>query len=1308
MTEAPVPRPARRAAGLFPLAVACLALAAGSPRTTLAEPTPEPAAAAAGAASLAIAPATPSAGSVFDEELAQRRARFLAEQARPQSAAALVPLLGLGELWELCDDRAAVLRLLSEAARPSPTVAPTVRAYALAQQRAMLLHQGDLKAAAAVTRELGVVQDFAIVGPFDNDGRRGHAAAYAPEQDAAAPSSETRYEGKSPALPLRWRVLPQAALGLDGTVPLDAWLRPDTQGTAYASVYVRSDRQQPVALRVGATGAVKVFVNRGAPVIDRDVYRALHLDQEVGGAVLLAGWNRVLVKVSATEGRWAFTLRLTAPDGKPLPGLATSATPPAVAWPVPRALPYSGPKPAHLYDALRARLPKLQAGAKPGSPAAAARSGALLDLALYVHHIQPGDPEQHEDEQLAAEAVQLLPSLRGHRLWAQVTAEANDQRRALEAGLRLAEAAGAAADSTERARLLLEIGRIYDEGQRQRQAEEAFREAARLAPRLYRAQIALAQIQASRGLLAEAERLLREVQGRHPALRPLRALADVISRSGRAAEAAATWKRLLELSRDDSEALRQLLADARARGDLDEALRWLDRVRELHPDDVWPQRERVELLEGAGRLEPALALVGDLLEQLGGDPDWHQLRGRLLVRLGRAELAVQSYRRALELKPQNPGLRQYLSWLDPQARSGDDLQRQFRVEVPKLLKQPREKAKAGDAARVLLDQTVTRVHRNGLSEVFNQRVIEILDERGAREYDDLSVRFTPDTQSVQVKSAKIYKATGEVQERIAEDESNVSEPWYGLYYDVHALTLRFDGLRPGDVIAVEYVLADVGRRNLLADYFGDLHFMQEEAPRLDSRYVLVVPEEDLVRRPLYFNKPSGGSAFTIQRSDEKRGADRVITFRASNVPKLVSEPGMPGFSEIAPYIHVSTYKSWEDVAVWYTGLVSEQLIPSAEISRAARAAVAAIPPSDELGRIKALYNEVVKRTRYVGLEFGIHGYKPYKVSQVFQRKFGDCKDKASLLKVMLKEVGIDSTLVLARTRRNGDVVSEPASLALFDHAIVYVPKFDLFLDGTAEFSGSMELPAQDQDIPVLLVNDPRAPHLGKGHLVRTPVLPAERSTVTRRLEVQLAASGAAKVKDDMTVTGESAARWREHYQSPGTQKERYEKAWNDTFPGAKALRVALPGIGDLEKPVRLSGEVEVPGWGKPQGESGAELVLKPLGRDPDLLRSYARLSSRRYDLVLGFPFINREEVVVQLPPPLRARRLPVARTIESPFGRFTLTVSEQRGATGSTLTMKADLRVDRHRIAQADYAAFRRFCTDVDAAVAQELVVGRE
>ena len=74
------------------------------------------------------------------------------------------------------------------------------------------------------------------------------------------------------------------------------------------------------------------------------------------------------------------------------------------------------------------------------------------------------------------------------------------------------------------------------------------------------------------------------------------------------------------------------------------------------------------------------------------------------------------------------------------------------------------------------------------------------------------------------------------------------------------------------------------------------------------------------------------------------------------------------------------------------------------------------------------------------------------------RRFGDCKDKAALMIALLREVGIDAELVLVRTRRGGRLDTEPASLAIFDHAIVYVPKLDRYLDGTAEFSGMPSCP----------------------------------------------------------------------------------------------------------------------------------------------------------------------------------------------------------------------------------------------------------
>src|SRR5207247_2355575 len=105
------------------------------------------------------------------------------------------------------------------------------------------------------------------------------------------------------------------------------------------------------------------------------------------------------------------------------------------------------------------------------------------------------------------------------------------------------------------------------------------------------------------------------------------------------------------------------------------------------------------------------------------------------------------------------------------------------VDVAKLIERaPKVPSSSADRARVLLDQSVTRVHPNGLSETYQQRVVEILDERGAREEGSEEVRYTPDTQSVEVRAARVYKRSGEVVEASAGSERDVSEPWYGLYY----------------------------------------------------------------------------------------------------------------------------------------------------------------------------------------------------------------------------------------------------------------------------------------------------------------------------------------------------------------------------------------------------------------------------------------------------------------------------------------------------------------------------------------------
>jgi tetratricopeptide (TPR) repeat protein/transglutaminase-like putative cysteine protease len=1200
----------------------------------------------------------------FVRDLEARRARIAKGGRRPQ---AIVPLLGvLTDLWERLDDRAPLVQLLDEAAR-SRTARPDVRARAGYLRAVVLDRLGKTSQAAAARAEHGLLTQYWVVGPVDNEGRTGQTTVFAPERALLGPiDPAARFAGKE--RPVSWRLMPPIAA--QGMVSLDALLRPDTNVTAYLTTLVHVPEATRAAVRTGSSGAIKVWVD-GAPALARDVYRPARIDQDAAPCRLHAGWNRVTVKLSVLDGPWSLFVRLTAPDGAPLRGLTTSTD-------VARFAAVKPEPPARFAVADLRRELEAYAKAHPKD------ARAWRDLGLYLQHVAPDDPEQHTAADALARAAKLAPSPEAYRLLALAQRDQNDKLRALEEGLSLS-AGGCRAPACAPLDELL--GELYHAARRERRAEALWLDGRAADPGYWPITLKLARLAAERGVPSRAAAMLAALEREHPALAVLRAEAGLAVRRGRRLEAQRLYERVIDAEHDDVDTLRELYTFARAKGAVQQALGFVDRIARARPDVLQTALDRADVLEAVGKgaeahqvLEVALGVAPDETRLLERD-------GRLLHRLGRDREALAVLEHALAVRPQNPELRAYLHALAPHSRGGD-LARAWAVDVPALIKKStaeRPAANAGDPARVLLDQSVTRVLPNGLSETFSQRVVEILDDRGARSEGQADIRYTPDTQSVEVRAARVYKRSGEVVQAISTTEHDLSEPWYGLYYDVKAQVIDFDALEPGDVLDVEYVVSDVARRNMFSDYFGDLHLLQEELPRLDTRYVLIAPKG----KTLYFNQPKLPS---LHRSEETRGDETVYTFRATGVPKIDSEPGMPGYTDVAAYVHVSTYKSWQDVAAWYRGLVAEQLQSSPEIHAAVAAAVRGL--SDERARIRAVYDLVVQKTRYVGLEFGIHGYQPYRTTQVFARKFGDCKDKASLLVVMLREIGVDASLVLARTRRGGDLDPEPASLAPFDHAIVYVPKYDLFLDGTAEFSGADELPAMDQDIPVLIV--------AQGRLARTPVLPAADNRVITADHVQLDAAGGARVDEDVTVAGEVAHQWREHYQSPGERLTRYDKAWAQKHPGAHVESVRMPALADLERPVQVRAQVTVPDWARPEVEGGVqELVLPAVARDADMQRSYARLSTRKYDLVLGFPWRQEDRVTVALPAGWSVKRLPEARTVQAPFGRFTITAQQKGGA----VEVAAALEVDRHRIAREDYAAFRRFCGDVDAALGQELVI---
>ena len=1232
--------------------------------------------ASAGRAGAQSATAT---ATVYDEVLAKAGARLAAEASKPQAIAALAELAALDEAVSPAALEAAVRGGLVPGAHP----------LVAAQAAFLLAHLCDERGAsgeaASLRSGLGFLAHPFVIGPF-GEGRASFGTAFPPEsehapQELARSSRSSRsYPGK--AHDVGWRA-GDAALR-EGALYLDGLLRPDDQAVAYVAAFVHSDRARAAALRIGSPGPIKVWVN-GALVFAEDVVRPAVFDQDAAPVRLGRGWNRILIKTVVVDGAWRLYARLTEPSGAPLHLGGQAEVPPADAkWTTAPAR-SAGKIPVVSLDALLERRAKGSKGE--------ASSEAWLDLARALAWIAPRDREAHAAADAAQRSLAARPTLGGYLVAAEVADNDDERRRDLE------RAGALPISSSWRALLLARLGELARTERRETRATESFRSALALDAGCWPAALALADQESEAALPLAA---LARLEALPPAAQTLprvrRAAARLYEAAGRRSESDRLLAALSDERRVEVDLLHQLATRARARGDGAEARARLAAAAVLRPDLPSLEIELGRYDEGAGEGARALAGLTALAGRLPDDPSALIALGKLLHRLGRTDEALVRLRGALALRPQDPELKRYVDGLvagdhgDPAA--ADELARRFAEEASGLVPlHPPTLAATGDTAVVLLDRRVVRVHKNGLSRTFAQRVVEVLTERGAEDNKEFEVHYTPGSEEVDIRQARIYRrdARGglEVLEATDRSDEDLSEPWYGLYYDNRAEVVRFEGLRPGDVVEIQYLVDDVSNENQMADYFGDLQYVAETIPKRRWDYTLIAP----VSRPIHANQPR------VARLEQKTtvdGDDRIYRFAATDIPKVDAEPAMPGTAETAPYLHVSTYATWAEVGAWYWHLVEDQLTADDDIRRTARGLVT--PSMSDEARVRAVYNFVVESTRYVGLEFGIHGYKPYKVTQVLARRFGDCKDKASLLLALLREVGVEADLVLVRTRRGGRLDPQPASLAVFDHAIVYVPKLDRYLDGTAEFAGLAELPTEDQGVMVLRVG----PH--GGVLTETPILPSGASRVERRWQVAVDLAGDAHIDESLSIRGAAAANWREHYQTPGQRAERYGRVWDGRFPGARLASVEMPAIGNRDAPVTVRAAVNVPRFGQPSSRKSLELPVS--GRDPDFVRTYARLSARRQDLVLAYPWQHDEEVTYHLPAGWRILDGSAGgeggREVESAFGRFHLEVS----ADGDVVKVKSFLDVARSRIAPDEYARFRAFLGEIDAALQTRLVVG--
>lgn len=1198
-------------------------------------------------------------------------------------AEAFVALGHLERVLEETRDRAAALPALVRWARLEVRGPAAAEVSARARWLAGLCElgvRGSREAADETWAELGFLSSWRTIGPFDNERGGGFSTRYPPERELRLGAS---YDGKKRKV--SWRELPGRPLA--GRVDLAAILDPSEEALAYAWTGIEAEEPVEAILLLGTDEGYRVWLN-GKLVGSENIHRTFRPDQTALAIRLEKGPNWLLVKVPQTTGPWTFAARLAAADFGPLRGWREVSPAEAGEVSTEDGGP-SSPLPRPILSALDFRIE-----AQPTDGRARYLKGRILA------DLRPHDRGSHPDTESFLRAAEieetsapyLLALAESHERETTIEAQREEtpRRRALER----ASAAGSA-----RADHLLAEYYFRSFGNRTRALSYLEKALARN-PTFERAILLEGEIQEDLRFPLARERAL-ELAGKLPrrsADFALRRARDLLSK-GRTAEGQEVLECALRADATNEEA-RDLLADVLARrGRLDDAAAILRGGAALAPFATrW--RERLSsVFEGAGRLADALAEVD---VSLGIAPETialHRRRAELLLRLGEREGAIASLERALALQPNLPQVREYLEFLRESRQRFED---EFRRDAREIVRRAREGAVSegsGDPARILLDLSAIEVHRDGTTKQYHQECIQILNDRGVRMYDRYSTYYAAGEQVLEFQKAKVHHPDGSASEgRLSRyGRGEEAERGEGESRDAGAgyrgASVDLPPLSPGDVVEVEYVREDV-RQSFFGDYFGWQETFRGTLPIAEKVFALRIP----AGRPFYFHQRN--LAAEPEKTADDSGVTVTYVWKLEDIPRIDPEPGMPEAEEVGPVLEVSTFEDWQAFARWYWNLTREQYETSPEISKKVAELTSGAPTA--LERVRAIYEFVISEVRYNAWEFGVHGFKPYNAATIFSRRFGDCKDKATLLSVLLGEAGIRAwpVIINAESRRGEEDLTLPM-VNHFNHCISYIPDVpgfgELYLDGTAQFHALEELPGMDRGAKVLVVRD------DGGSIQEIPWNRPEEFSHAEEITVVLREDLGARIQIRARPAGEYAASVRQGLEIPAQRRIELERAYGARYAGAAVKDLAFSDLSNLREPVSFSVEIEVPRFLEETAAGLRPAAVEDFFWTGRQLRDVASLERRTYDILLGNPRRSVLRVAYVLPRGLRLKSLPPEHDLASRFGRLRVAYREE----GEAVRSEREIELTAPRIPISDYAEFREFAATVNRLEDERIVFER-
>jgi hypothetical protein len=578
-----------------------------------------------------------------------------------------------------------------------------------------------------------------------------------------------------------------------------------------------------------------------------------------------------------------------------------------------------------------------------------------------------------------------------------------------------------------------------------------------------------------------------------------------------------------------------------------------------------------------------------------------------------------------------------------------------RASVPdwirSLAQQPARNYADDVNAVVLLHETETTVKDNGETVTRDRRVIKVLRPDG-RSAAYQGVPFDEETRLNYFKGWSI-SGKGLEYEAKKDDLAEVSAgAGYEIYSDAKAKVMRIPGVDVGTVVGVEW------EQKRHPYTFEDHWFFQRSQPVERARFILHLPPGWEFRASWIHH---------AEQAPQVQGGTYI--WELTNIPRIEDELEMPHWRALAGQFVVTyfsektkgrDYSNWSDFAAWYNQLTSGMRDPSPALQQK----VQELAPSNLplLDRIKALARFAQRDVRYAAIEIGIGGFQPHPASQVFSNRYGDCKDKATVLSAMLAQIGVKSYYVPVHTDRGVYTEKTPPTNG-FNHVILAIqlpqgsfktpmaaiyehPQLGhlLIFDPTSHVVPLGEIPSYEQDNYGLLVTE------HGGELIHLPLSAPEANRITRTAKLTLMPDGSMKGEVQEIRTGSEAAigRYTFEHQTTSDRRKTLEQFLGRMLGNFQLDSVEADNLDDIEKELVIRYKFTADHYAK---NTGPLLLVRPrvVG---EKLGALDLSKPRHYPYEFDAPTLQTDAFEFNLPEGYKIDELPDAAQASFSFGEY--------------------------------------------------------